>query len=236
LSHLAIFSGALGSGKTEIALNYALQTAGQYQEVYFADLDMANPYFVARDAVEILSNNEVGITMIAPDRGLAFSDVPNLPPEIVGLLRGEKDMVIDVAGDEAGALVLGYLSKLIQARNNCDMYMVINPYRPFTCRLDEVLDLKYQLEETAKIKFTGVVSNPNLVEETTPDLIREGHRRVVGFAQELDIPVKYLTVEERYYQELYYEYGNYLKGIRLFLRPDWIKDFREGMQDGKGQG
>ncbi len=227
MGHVTIFSGAFGSGKTEIALNFALERAGQskYNKVLLADLDTANPYFVARDARDMLEAKGEKISIIAPVRELAQADVPNLPVEIIGLLRTDNEMVIDLAGDKFGALVLGYISGHIRARENYDMYLVINPFRPFSSSLDEVMELSNLLERAGKIKFTGIISNPNLVEETTADLIKEGHRRVVGFATKLKIPVAYLAVESKHYQELYPEYGSSLKQIKLFLRPDWIRGF-----------
>ncbi|KUG04682.1 hypothetical protein ASZ90_017821 [hydrocarbon metagenome] len=238
MGHVTIFSGAFGSGKTEIALNYALERAGQskYDKVLLADLDTANPYFVARDARDQLGAAGEKISIIAPVRELAQADVPNLPVEIIGLLRTDNEMVLDLAGDKFGALVLGYISGHIRARRNYDMYLVINPFRPFSANLDEVMELRNMLEGAGRLKFTGIISNPNLVEETTADLIKEGHRRVVGFAKALEIPVAYLAVEGKYFQELYPEYGNDLKCISLFLRPDWIRGLEEGMKDGEGQG
>ncbi len=238
MGHVSIFSGAFGSGKTEIALNYALERARQtkYNEVLLADLDTANPYFVARDARGLLGPEGDAVKVIAPVRELAQADVPNLPREIIGLLRTDNDMVLDLAGDKFGALVLGYISKYIRARTHYNMYMVINPYRPFSSNLNEVMELKRLLERAGRIEFNGIISNPNLVEETTLELIKEGHRRVVGFAKELEIPVTYLAVEDKYYQVLYPEYGNDLKSIKLFLRPDWIRGLEEGMKDGEGQG
>ncbi len=238
MGQLSIFSGAFGSGKTEIAINYALERTRrtEYNEVLLADLDTANPYFVARDARDLLGPEGKAIRVIAPIRELAQADVPNLPQEIIGLLRADNDMVLDLAGDKFGALVLGYISRYIRAREHYQLYMVINPYRPFASTLDEVMELRTLLERAGRIEFNGIISNPNLVEETSVEVIKEGHRRVVGFAQKLELPVAYLAVKDKYYQELYPEYGNDLKSIKLYLRPEWIRGLEEGTKDGEGQG
>ena len=229
MTQVTIFSGAFGSGKTEIALNYALERAKhtEYKEILLADLDTANPYFVARDAKDLLGTEGEKIRIIAPVKELALADVPNLPSGILGLLRADNDMVAHLAGDKFGALVLGYLSGYIRARHHFNMYMVVNPYRPFSSSIDEVIELKGMLERAGRIEFSGIISNPNLVEETTLELIQEGHGRVVEFAKEMGIPVAYLAVESKYYQELYPEYGNHLKCIKLFLRPNWIRGLEE---------
>lgn len=234
MSHLSIFSGAFGSGKTEIALNYALERAvnTEYNKVLLADLDTANPFFVARDAQGVLGSAGEKIHILAPARELVQADVPHLPAEIIGQLRADNEMIVDLAGDKLGALVLGYLSRYVKARGLYDMYLVVNPFRPFSSTLDEVQELRSLLEMAGRIPFSGIISNPNLVEETSVQLIREGHRRVLGFAGELGIPLAYLAVEDRFYQELYPEYGTMLKRIKLFLRPDWLRGLEEGKKDG----
>jgi predicted ribonuclease YlaK len=80
LSHISIFSGAFGSGKTEIALNYALERAvsTEYNKVFLADLDTANTFFVARDAGELLGRAGKKVHILAPRRELAQADIPHL--------------------------------------------------------------------------------------------------------------------------------------------------------------
>lgn len=232
MGNISIFAGGFGSGKTEITLNFAINRAAESNRVILADLDVVNPYFVSREVKPELQ--EKGIRLLAPGGQLSFGDVPNLPAEIIGLIKQDNDMFIDLAGDEAGALVLGYLSKYITGRYNYNLYLILNPYRPFASDLQNVMELKARLERASRIKFTGIISNPNLVEETDINIIEDGHRRVVGFAESLNIPVKFLTVEEKFYQQLLPEYGNELKKIKLYLRPDWLQGCWGGLQDGKG--
>ena len=42
---LTLFAGHYGSGKTNIAVNYALHLAAEGKKVCIADLDIVNPYF-----------------------------------------------------------------------------------------------------------------------------------------------------------------------------------------------
>ena len=221
MGNITIFAGGFGSGKTEIALNFAIDRAREVKGVVLADLDIINPYFVSRDVKTELQEN--GIRLIAPGGELAFGDVPNIPAEIIGLIKQENDMVIDLAGDESGALILRYLNEYITDRQNYDLYMVLNPYRPFSSDLESVMELKNMLERTSRIKFNGIISNPNLVEESNIDVIVDGHLKVLGFGKWLNLPVKYLTVEQQFYQQLFPKYGELLKGIKIYLRPDWLR-------------
>jgi len=221
LASLSIYAGGYGSGKTEVALNFALEKAAGAGEVVLADLDFVNPYFVSREVKADIEQK--GIKLIAPSGEFFLGDVPNVPAEIIGFLRQDNDMLLDLAGDEIGALMLGYLSRYVALRPNYNLYLVLNPYRPFAMDLHSIKELKVLLEDTANLKFTGIISNPNLVEETDIDVIRKGHQKVLSFAKSFGIPVKYLTVEERFYDQLFPEYRAMLKKLKLYLRPDWLQ-------------
>lgn len=227
MGSLAIFAGGFGSGKSEVAINFAIDMAGKSQKIVLADLDLVNPFFASRDAREKLMSEN--IRLVAPSGELAFGDVPNLPTEIIALMKQDNDMLIDLAGDEVGSLVIGYLSKLVMERGNYEFYLVINPYRPFAGELESIKELRRLLEKAGLIKFTGIISNPNMVEETNLNLVLKGHQRVVEFAAKLELPVKYLTVEDRIYNYLPYEYRSIAKKITLYLRPGWLHGSGGGM-------
>lgn len=222
MGSLAIFAGGFGSGKSEVALNYALETANTSTRVVLADLDMVNPWFASRGLKAEL--NQKGITLVAPGGDLSFGDVPNIPAHLLAYVRQDNDMVIDVAGDEVGSLALGYLSHLLGQRRPLHFYLVVNPYRPFAGDLESIQELRIGLERAARISFNGIVSNPNLVEASDLNTIVDGHARVVVYAEALELPVVCLTVEERFYQKLYPSYGTLLKKIQLHLRPEWLND------------
>lgn len=219
MGNVVIFAGGFGSGKSELVLNFAMQNKEQADNLILADLDLVNPYFASRDIKTRLES--MGIKVVAPGGDLSFGDVPSIPAEIIGLIKGDNDMVIDLAGDEVGSLVLGYLSRYIKARNY-QFYLVLNPYRPFAQDLESVLELKQLLEGAAHIPFTGIASNPNLLGETTPETIRAGHEKVLAFARAMNLPVSFLTVETKFYQALSGEYGEVLRKIDLYLKPDWL--------------
>lgn len=217
MAKVIIFAGGFGSGKSEIVLNYAMQRIEKSSNLIVADLDLVNPYFASRDLRHELEGK--GIRVVAPGGELSFGDVPSIPAEIIGLLQGDKEMVIDLAGDAVGSLVLGYLSKYIRKRDY-EFYLVLNPYRPFAQDLESVMELKQLLEGAAHIAFTGIISNPNLLEETDLDIIQAGHEKVKSYARSIKLPVSCLTVETRFYDALSIEYGEKLQAIELYLKID----------------
>jgi len=219
LAKVIIYAGGFGSGKSELAVNYALQRSQHTDNLILADLDLVNPYFASRDVREALEAS--GIRLLAPGGELSFGDVPSIPPAIIGLLRGNDEIIIDVAGDEVGSMVLGYLSRYIKD-GDYQFYLVLNPYRPFAQDLESVMELKQLLEGAAHMPFTGLISNPNLMGETNLETIRAGHEMVLNYARIIQLPVCCLTVENRFRAALENEYGEILQVISLHLKPDWL--------------
>lgn len=226
MGSITIFAGGFGSGKSEVALNWAMDKAKESAGIVLADLDLVNPYFVSRDLKTELNHN--GITLVAPGGDLSFGDVPHIPANILTYLRQDNDMVFDLAGDEVGTVVLGYLSTWVIRRSSINLFLVVNPYRPFAGDLQSIGELRTGLERAARMKFTGIISNPNLVEASDINTIIEGHQRVEVYARALNLPVAFLTVQEEFFSELLPKYGPLLKKLRLYLRPDWLRDKFEG--------
>jgi len=207
LGKLIIFAGGLGSGKTEIALNFARAEARAGEKSVLADVDLINPFFSSRLAIEDLEKEGVKL--------------PQLPPQIISSIRQDNSLFIDLGGDESGVLVMGYLRSYILDRPY-EFMLVVNPYRPFAGSLDDLIALKEMLEQSSRVSFTGIISNPNLVEETTPETVREGHGKVLEWAQIMGLTVRYLTVEEKLFNELQPEYSDIIYKLSLHFRPDWL--------------
>jgi len=165
--------------------------------------------------------NQYKIEMMAPDNAMAYGDIPNIPPGIIGTIRRNLNTVVDLAGDKAGALVLGYLTKFI---NPVDLrlYMVINPYRPFSWEIQDITDLKAMLESFAQHPVSGIISNPHLAEDTDFEVIKKGHLHVQEIASIQGVPLVQLTVTDTFYQEALLQFGEIVKKINLYLRPDWL--------------
>ncbi len=218
MGQITVFAGGFGSGKSELALNYAMSKQAAEHKTVLADLDLVNPYFASREAKDMLESQ--GIRVVAPRADLSFGDVPSIPGEIIGMLQQDNEMIVDLAGDEVGSLVLGYLKAFMQRKTI--FYLVVNPYRPFSQNIESLREVKELMEAAAQREFTAIISNPNLVKETTLDTIRKGHSKVMTFSESLGIPVAYLTVEERFYHDLLNEYGDQLRALLLYLAPNWL--------------
>lgn len=197
---VVLFTGNFGSGKTEVAVNFALNRLGLGCPVQIADLDVVNPYFRTREVCEILSG--FGIDVVVPEHSLLMADLPVVVPQIRGIIDRPKGIsILDVGGDDVGATVLGSLRDSI-LRADHDMLLVVNQMRPFTDSVKGCLKIAREIEAAARLKLTGVVGNSHLMDETTPSIIEEGARFAHEVAEELKVPVRFVTSEERLIPDL----------------------------------
>lgn len=191
---ISLFAGHYGSGKTNVAVNYALRMKKIFEKVTVADIDIVNPYFRTKDGEKIL--NECGIELISSEYANSNVDLPALPPELYSITqKRDTAAVIDVGGDDRGALALGRYSSQIADENNYHMFLVINMYRPETRDAKSTYEIMREIEESGGLRFTAVVNNSNLGEETEPEDVLKS----VGYAKEVSeltgLPIYMTTVE-----------------------------------------
>ena len=160
-----LLCGHYGSGKTNIAVNVAKELKREYPTVTLADLDIVNPYFRSKDSATELE--EAGIRLICSNYANSNVDIPALPPDLYALTDDRRmRAIIDVGGDDRGALVLGRLAPALLAENDYEMIMVINCYRPLTRDAASTLEVMREIEYAGGIRFTALINNSNLGAET----------------------------------------------------------------------
>ncbi len=182
-----IFTGHFGSGKTEVAVNYALKLAEANYKTSIVDFDIVNPYFRTADAKEELEKNNIWV--ILPMYANTNVDVPAIPPEIYSLFqKKEYKAVLDVGGDDLGAKAVARFKEEILS-DDYEMFFVINTRRGMTDTPEKILEMIAIIEESAHIKVTKLINNSNLLEETTPEIILEGNRIISQVSEKLGIPI-----------------------------------------------
>jgi len=186
-----IFAGAYGSGKTEVAVNYAAGLAATCSEpVSIIDLDVINPYFRSREAA--LSLVAQGVRVISPHGEMCHADLPIILPEIRGEIeRSEGKVVLDVGGDNVGARVLSSLADSFG--RGYEFLIVLNARRPFTSTVTGSLKMIHDIEISSRLKFTGIISNTHLIDETTTETVEEGYRLACAVSTEAGLPVKFVS-------------------------------------------
>ncbi|MBR6207597.1 MAG: hypothetical protein IKQ69_01230 [Oscillospiraceae bacterium] len=186
---MTLFAGHYGSGKTNIALNYALWLRRQGLAVTVADLDIVNPYFRTKDGADILARQ--GIGLIASPFANSNVDLPALPGEVYALVEDRSiHGVIDVGGDDRGALALGRYVPALREENDYDMLFVVNKARPLTRRVDDALEVFREIESACALPFTGIVNNTNLGPATTAELVIDSVAYAEEIGERTGLPVK----------------------------------------------
>ncbi len=167
---LTLFAGHYGSGKTNIAVNYALLLAGEGKQVCIGDLDIVNPYFRTKDSEKVLQ--KAGVTLISPQFANSNVDLPALPAESYRLVEDTATYgIMDIGGDDRGAYALGRFVPAILAEDNYRMIFVANCYRPLTRTPEDAMEVMGEIETACGLKFTDIINNSNLGSESTPKTV-----------------------------------------------------------------
>ena len=226
---LTLFAGHYGSGKTNIAVNYALHLAGEGKQVCIADLDIVNPYFRTKDSAADLE--KAGVTLISPQFANTNVDLPALPAEAYRLVADKRVYgIMDIGGDDRGAYALGRYVPGILEENNYRMIFVANASRPLPRTPEDAMEVMGEIEAACGLKFTDLVNNTNLGDLTTAETVlasREYMEKLselsglpifattakADVAEKLSLPnVLPLTLQEKYFDLPSQKPGN---------RPQW---------------
>ena len=198
---VTLLCGHYGSGKTNIAVNMALDMKKKYNNVAIADLDIVNPYFRTKDSQKELE--EAGIRFIGSKYANSNLDIPALPSELYAITADKSCMtIVDVGGDDRGAVALGRFRPALLEEDNYDFLAVINKYRPLTSDVSSTIEIMHEIEAACRLKFTAVINNSNIGCETTGEDVLNTIAYGEEVAARFGIPVCMTTVDESLYEEL----------------------------------
>ena len=195
-----IYAGHYGSGKTNLAINHALRFRAEGKKVSVIDLDIVNPYFRTADSIKLFNEKDIGF--VSTEFANTNLDIPVIPAKAYSAFEGGTGhYIVDLGGDDAGALALGRFADIIKPEDT-EMLMVLNLFRPMTRTGAQALEMKIAIESAAGFRFTGIVNNSNLGPDTTAALVEDS----MSFANEVSnitgLPIAYTAVESRFFAEL----------------------------------
>lgn len=194
IKKISIITGHYGSGKTNVSVNLALYLKGQGKKVVVVDLDIVNPYFRTADFKALL--NEKGIDVITPTYANTNLDIPALPASISAILeQDEAYVVVDVGGDDAGAIALGRYQKILD-KKDYDMYYVINAYRYMTKNSAEALELLNEIEGASRLKGTKLINNSNLGKQTTLEDVEKSYPFAEEVSKLSNLPIAFTCIKK----------------------------------------
>jgi len=226
LGRFTVVTGHYGSGKTNLAINLALDLTEQHADVMLVDLDIVNPYFRSSDYAAMLEQR--GVRVISPTFAGTTLDTPSLSAAVYSAFDTAGAVIFDVGGDDVGATALGRFSKEIGAIDHSMLY-VINRYRNLTGTPEEAAALLSEIEHASHLKATGVVNNSHLRDETTAATVLAS----LGFAHDtaalLGLPLVFTAVPQRLANEFSTDpasarYVENAYPVTIHVRTPWEDD------------
>ena len=190
---LTLFAGHYGSGKTNIAVNYALHLAKEGKPVCIADRDRVNPYFRTADSRQELER--AGVELISPPFANSNVDLPALPAQAYKLVQDKRCYgIMDIGGDDRGAYALGRYVPYMKQEKDYRMVYVANCYRPLTRTAAEALEVMQEIETACGLAFTDIVNNSNLASETDVQAVLNSRDYIQELSERSGLPVFMTTV------------------------------------------
>ena len=211
--------GHYGSGKTEIALNMALNAPTENREICLVDLDIVNPFF--RSAEQGMRLKDGGVELIAPPYALTGVDLPVLAAEVSSVFeRKSLRVVFDVGGEDAGATALGRFQPEFSL-NPSDFYYVVNTYRPYSSNVEQIIDMMARIAGRARMQFTGLINNGNMGVETTPKHVLHCQAMLEVVSERTGIPIVCACAIESVIEQMP-EIAVPLFPLERMLMPEWL--------------
>jgi hypothetical protein len=178
------YVGEYASGKSEVAVNRAVDLAAAGREVTLVDLDIVEPCYTLRPIKRELQ--EQGITVLAWETGetVGLGETGNvLRAENRWALRRSGDIILDIGYGVEGAKTLNLLEGA-GADPDLLVFAVINIARPVT---GSVHDIVAYVRELGTVH--GLINNSHLGDDTDVDIVQQGARIVDEAARQLNLPV-----------------------------------------------
>lgn len=208
------FIGEYASGKSEVAINRALELHSLGRKVKLVDLDLVEPFYTLRPIKSQLE--ERGLEVITlEDRGImGLGETGSLfRPEMRWALRNGGDVIFDVGYGVDGVTALN-LVEGASTEQQLRKIVVLNVARPITGSPEAIIEFVRSLG-----KVDGLINNSHLGMETDIEIIQEGVVFVSAAAEQLGIPV-IATIVAREFADLVGsvdQMNNPVKIIDLFM-------------------
>ncbi len=214
-----VFLGEAGSGKSEIAINFAQILARHGgRPVHFFDLDMTKPLFRSRDAGAELE--QAGVTVHYQEQ---FMDAPTLVGGVSPMLRDENSLVVlDVGGDHIGARSIGGFAPQLN-RPSTAVFYVINAYRPWSDTIEHIDGTLGKILGMSHVNLTqlSLVANPNNGPSTTLDEVVDGYHKTDSLVGEY-LPLSFACAREELAGEAAKRLPIPVFPLRLALTYPWV--------------
>ena len=235
MKEVIVLIGNYGSGKTELALNFAFRAAREGKKVELIDLDMVNTYFRLTDRGNLIKSRE--IRLVSPNYVHTSVETLSLPAEVASAFALDWDTVIfDVGGDPAGATALGryYEDFAALPEGSLQVLTVVNKRRPVAGTPEKLVHLMRDMERHSRQRVSGFVNNTNLARLACVEDLRDGYEVIREASLASGVPVLYTTgrpdLLETFLSEGHErEFIGTPMPIETFMHRDWETFVKEGL-------
>ena len=194
MKDVKVLIGNYGSGKSELALNFAMQAAARGDRTELLDLDMVNTYFRLTERGKMVEQKE--IRLVSPNFACSGIETLSLPAEVSSAFVLDWDTVIfDVGGEDVGATALGRYHQDFMALEPgaLEVLNVVNIRRPLASTVEKIHRLQEGMQTHARLQITGMINNTNLSTMTSADDLWDGYELLRQVVELTGIPVAYTT-------------------------------------------
>ncbi|QLY39905.1 ATP-binding protein [Hujiaoplasma nucleasis] len=215
MKRVTFITGYYGSGKTEVALNLAIQKKVNT----IVDLDIINPYFRTREMEDFL--REQGIETISSDVDSKMHlDMPYISKKVYNPLYNEdKRVIYDLGGNDQGAKLMRQFDDYKDI--DSDLFIVVNIFRMETDHEDKIIQLINRIQGTSGYQVTGLINNSNLLKDTQIDDVIEGQKILEKVSEKMNIPIVYTSYWDELNDDDLHVSNETLK-IKLYFRKNWF--------------
>ena len=189
-----VMIGNYGSGKTELALNFAFRAAERGERTELLDLDMVNTYFRLTERGRMTRMSE--IRLVSPNFACSGIETLSVPAEVASAFAMDWDTVVfDVGGDAVGATAVGrYHQDFMELEpGSLEVLNVVNIRRPLAGTVERIIHLQEEMQIHSRLKITGMINNTNLAQLTTPAELRDGYEMIREVSLRTGVPVSYTS-------------------------------------------
>lgn len=194
-----VLIGNYGSGKTELALNFAIRAAARGERTELLDLDMVNTYFRLTEPGRMTRMKEIRV--VSPNFTNSSVETLSLPAEVQSAFAMNWDTVVfDVGGDAVGSTALGrYHEDFMELEEGeLEVLNVVNTRRPLAGSVERITHLQEEMQIHSRLKITGMINNTNLAQATTEADLRDGYEIIREVSEKTGVPVCYTSGKKQF--------------------------------------
>ena len=195
--HNIVFVGESGCGKTELSIHCSIQLTENSNWVNLIGMDQTKGVFRARDFKEFLGH--YGVSLL---NGEHYLDSPVVPPGVERLLSDVGQLnVMDVGGNEIGALTMGQFSDVLN-REGVTVFFVVNPFRILSTDAAHVMRMMEDIRTYGRFREFRLVGNPNLGAGTCKQDVIDGIAQLEMIAEKASMDIAVVAVPVWLKQEI----------------------------------